>query len=150
MPDTNSAREAQTRDAQSRLDEARDTAGRIYGQTVDKASATLSESKDSAVQTIENSPLGILAGGLAIGALAGALIPRSAREKELLAPVGRQLGERVRAATQAARSAGQEELANLGLTKDGAKDQAKTLFDGVAKALATAGSAAAKSARSKA
>ena len=135
---------------QGKLDQTIDAAERAYERTVDKASAALDQSKQTASQTIESSPLGIVAGGLALGALAGALIPRSDKEKELLAPIGKQLGERVRAATQAAKSAGQEEFANLGLSKDGAKDQAKTLFDGVTKALSTAGSAAAKSATKKA
>lgn len=143
MPDTNSA-------DRTHANQPRDTATSAYDRTLDKASATLDQSRDAAAQTIASNPLGILVGGLAIGALAGALLPRSDKEKELLAPVGRQLGERVRAATQAARTAGQEEFANLGLTKDGARDQVKTLFEGVTKALTTAGSAAAKSATTKA
>lgn len=121
----------------------------VYERTVDKAAAALDQSKDSAAHSIETNPLGILVGGIAIGALVGALIPRSAREKELLAPLGRKLGERARAAGQAARAAGQSELAELGLTKGAAKDQAKTLFEGVAKALSTAGNAAAKKAANK-
>ena len=135
MTDTKSADTA----GHGKLDQTIDAAERAYGRTVDTAS-----------QTIDASPLGILAGGLALGALAGALLPRSDKEKELLAPVGKQLGERVRAATQAARTAGQEEFANLGLTKDGVKDQVKTLLEGVTKALSTAGAAAAKSASNKA
>lgn len=136
--------------APGKLDQTIDAAERVYERTVDKASAALGQSKQTASHTIEANPLGIVAGGLALGALAGALLPRSDREKELLAPIGKQLGERVRAATEAARSAGQEEFANLGLTKDGARDQVKTLFDGVTKALSTAGAAAAKSATKKA
>ncbi|MCP3733798.1 hypothetical protein M9979_02745 [Sphingomonas sp. RP10(2022)] len=98
---------------------------------------------------IESNPLAIVAGGLAIGALAGALIPRSAKEKELLAPLGRTLGERARGAFQAAREAGTGELANAGLSKDAAKDQIKSLLQGVVKAATTAGSAAAKTAANK-
>jgi hypothetical protein len=145
MTDTKSADTDHTK-----LDQTRDAAGRVYERTVDKASAAIDQSRQTASQTIESNPLGIVVGGLAIGALAGALIPRSDKEKELLAPIGKQIGERVRAATDAARSAGQEEFANLGLTKDGARDQVKTLFDGVTKALSTAGTAAAKSAAKKA
>jgi hypothetical protein len=145
MTDTNTA----DRDTHGKLDQTRDAAGRVYERTVDSATAAIDQTRTTAAQTIEANPLGILAGGLALGALAGALVPRSDKEKELLAPLGRQLGERIRAATQAARSAGQEEFANLGLTKDGAKDQVKTLFDGVAKAVSTAGSAAAKTAAKK-
>lgn len=100
-----------------------------------------------AAQGVEANPLGVLVGGLAVGALAGALIPRSAREKELLAPLGAQIGIRARTAIDAARSAGMEELNNRGLTRDGVRDQAKGLMDGVVQALSTAGTAAAKSAK---
>ena len=99
----------------------RDTASRVY---------------DRAAHTAENlgtSPLGILVGGLAVGAIAGALLPRSER-----------------LATQAARQAGMSELEARGLTKDAARDQAKSLLDGMTKALGTAGSAAAKAATGKA
>ena len=42
-----------------------------------------------------------------------------------------------------AREAGATELQNAGLSKDAAKDQVKSLFQGIAKAATTAGSAAA-------
>jgi ElaB/YqjD/DUF883 family membrane-anchored ribosome-binding protein len=104
------------------------------------------EAATQARQSIESNPLAVVAGGLAVGAIAGALLPRSTKEKELLAPLGRQLGERARAAVSAAREAGKSELDQLGISKDAAKDQARGLADGLAKALSSAGSAAAKSA----
>ena len=104
---------------------------------------------DAATDTIDSAPLAVLAGGIAIGALAGALIPRSTREKELLAPVGRQLNQRATAAVAAAREAGKEEFAGLGLTKGAAKHQAKSLLQGVAKAVTTAGTAAARQVSTK-
>lgn len=100
-------------------------------------------------ETIGSDPLAIVIGGIAAGALAGALLPRSNREKELLAPLGKRLGDTARVATQAAREAGMTELEGLGLTKDAARGQAKTLLDGVVKAIGTAGSAAAKAAANK-
>ncbi len=120
---------------QDRLDEAKHAATDAARKTAD---------------AIEANPLAIVAGGLAIGALAGALIPRSDKEKELLAPVGRTLSERARGAIQAAREAGNSELQNAGLSKDAAKDQVKSLFQGIAKAATSAGSAAAKTAANKA
>jgi hypothetical protein len=121
-------------DAHHRLDDAKDAAADAARRTAD---------------ALESNPLAIVAGGIAIGALAGALIPRSAKEKELLAPLGRTLGERARGALDAAREAGQGELQNAGLSKDAAKDQVKSLFQGVLKAATTAGSAAAKTAANK-
>lgn len=121
-----------------------------------KASDAIHSSRDAAsdaakrtVQSLEANPLGILVGGLAVGVLAGALLPRSTRERELLAPLGKRIGETARAATAAAKDAGRSELANLGLTKDAARDQARGLFDGVVRAITTAGTAAAKSASQK-
>ena len=99
--------------------------------------------------TVDANPLTILAGGIALGAVVGALLPRSDREKELLAPLGRELGARARAATDAARDAGQTELAELGLTRGAARDQVKSLLKGVVKAVGTAGSVAAKTASTK-
>lgn len=96
---------------------------------------------------IEANPLAVLVGGAAIGALAGALIPRSAKEKELLAPLGARLNETARQAVAAAREAGKQELGNAGLTPDAARERGKSLLDGVAKALSSAGSAAAHSAK---
>lgn len=118
-----------------------------------KAADALHTSRDAATDAarraadgLESNPLAVLAGGIAIGAVVGALVPRSAREKELLGPVGRKLGETVRAATQAAREAGYAELEQRGLTPGAAKDQARGLVDGLSKAVTSAGSAAARTA----
>lgn len=118
-------------------------------ERIDDAKIAASDAAHRAADAIESNPLAIVAGGLAIGALAGALIPRSAKEKELLAPVGRTLSERARSAIQAARETGATELQNAGLSKDAAKDQVKSLFQGIAKAATSAGSAAAKTAANK-
>lgn len=111
---------------------------RASGETQGKPSDAVRRTVDA----IEGNPLSILVGGLAVGAIAGALLPRSDKEKELLAPLGRQVVDRARAATGAARDAGKAELATIGLSKDAARSQAKSLFEGVTKAIATAGTAA--------
>lgn len=95
-------------------------------------------------EAIETNPLSVLVGGLALGALVGAVIPRTARERELLAPLGRRLAAAGTAALAAAREAGQAELESLGLTRDAARDQAKTVLQGALKAAGTAGKAAAQ------
>lgn len=133
--------------------------GRIretLAQGRETASHALHDAKEKAAdvahktaQTIEANPLGILVGGLVVGVIVGALIPRSAREKELLTPLGKKLGETIRQATQAARETGLRELEDAGLTKDAAKDRAKSFFDDVVKAASNAGSAAAKAATNK-
>jgi hypothetical protein len=95
--------------------------------TVDAATARATEALDT-------NPLGVLAGGLALGAIAGALLPRTDREKDLLRPVGTKIGTAAMAAIAAAKEAGRTELEQRGLTKEAARDQAKSLFQNVAKA----------------
>lgn len=116
---------------------------------IDRARAATSDAGRRAADAVEANPLGVLAGGLALGALAGALIPRSDKEKELLAPVGKRLGEGARAAVQAAKDAGKTELESRGFTADAGREQVKNLLGGLGKAASSAGAAAAKSARGK-
>lgn len=116
----------------------------------DKASHALDVSRERALQTaesIEGNPIGMLVGGLALGALVGALVPRSQREKELLAPVGKRVSATAIAALSAAREAGKAELDDLGLSRNAARDQVKSLVDGLLKAASTAGSAASQAGR---
>lgn len=114
------------------------------------ARAAASDYAARASQTMESNPLGVLAGGLALGAIAGALIPRSEREREMLRPVGSKLGATAAAAIAAAKEAGRSELKDRGLTAGSARDQAKTLFQNVAKAASGAATAAVKTARQEA
>ena len=63
---------------------------------------------------IDANPLPILVGGLAVGALAGALIPRSKREIDLLAPRRQAIGRRRPAPCRSAKETGLAELARSG------------------------------------
>ncbi|WP_294235969.1 hypothetical protein [uncultured Sphingomonas sp.] len=135
----------QTEGLREKLDHGRETASQALHDAKDKAG----ELAHKTARTIEANPIGVLVGGLAIGAIIGALIPRSTREKEVLTPLGKKLGETIRQATQAARETGLRELEDAGLTKDNAKDRARSLFDNVVKAASSAGSAAAKAATNK-
>lgn len=132
----------------------RDRATHAYESAVARAGDTAGSSReavrDAAHQAgdfVDTNPLGVLAGGLALGALVGALVPRSEREKQILAPMGKKIGTAAVAALAAAKEAGRGELEELGLTKDGAKEQAKSLLQGVATAASNAGSAAAEAGR---
>ena len=73
-------------------------------------------------------------------------MPRSDKEKELLAPVGARLGTVARAALAAAKDAGKSELEARGLTRNAAQTHVKELFQGVLKAASSAGAAAKDSA----
>ena len=89
-------------------------------------------------------------GGLALGALGAAIIPRSDKERELLAPVGKRIHGTAVAAIAAAKEHGQSELEARGLTRDGVRDQIKSLLEGVVSAATSAGGAAAEAARDRA
>ncbi len=141
-------------DQRSTYDQARESASRVYHDARDKASdayetsvQATKEAAHRAADGIESNPLAVLAAGLAVGALAGALLPRTAKEKELLAPLGRKLSATVQQAFAAAKEAGKQELDRAGLTPGAARDRGRSILDGVAKAVSSAGSAAAGAAR---
>ncbi len=131
---------------------ARDKVGGALGDARDKASTVLHDARDSAsdaghkaVDLLSANPLVALAGGLAAGALAAVLLPKSERETQLLGGLGQRLNDAARGAAGAAREAGLGRLDELGLTPDKARDTISQLFGDVAKAAASAGTAAAGS-----
>lgn len=87
-------------------------------------------------------PLIALAGGLAVGALLAALLPRSDKERELLGGLGGRLSDGARSAAEAAREAGQAKLDELGLTRDAAGDTIRTLLAGAGDAARSSAEAA--------
>jgi hypothetical protein len=97
---------------------------------------------EAAGRAIEANPLAVVAGGIVIGLAAGALLPKTRRETELLGPVGKRLTGVAAGAAEAARDAAKAELASLPLSKDAAKAQVTKLIDQVAKAVSSAGEAA--------
>lgn len=99
-------------------------------------SAKMAKAKDTAfdrarttVQGLESNPVGVLVGGLAFGLIAGALIPRSDREKTVLKPVGKRIAEGAVAALAAAKETGREQLSASVLSKDAAKESVRKVFD---------------------
>lgn len=71
---------------------------------------------------IESNPLALVAGGIALGVVIGALIPRPQKEKDLLAPVGKRIAEGATAAAAAAREAGKAEIDAILPQRDAAKE----------------------------
>ena len=122
----------------------------VYGKVSDRVAAAYSAAREKtagAGQTLEANPLAALIGGIAIGAIAGALIPRIEKEKELLAPLGAKIGEAARAALDAGKSAGGEALSDAGLSSDQIRSQVSKLVEQALKAASTAGTAAVEAAR---
>lgn len=97
---------------------------------------------ERAGKAIETNPLAVVAGGIAIGLAAGALLPKTKRETELLGAMGKRVTGVAAGAAEAARDAAKAELSSLPLSKDAAKAQISKLIDQVAKAVSSAGDAA--------
>lgn len=136
------AQHDQHSDAHGRIRDGVDTVREQAAHAYDAAAGKARDVGRQASDAIESNPIGVLVGGLAVGALVGAVLPRTAKEKELLGPLGKRIGATAAAALAAAKETGRSELGNLGLSKGAAKDQARTLLSNVAKAAGTAGKAA--------
>jgi hypothetical protein len=124
-----------------------------YGKVSERVAAAYAAAREKtagAGETLENNPLAALLGGIAIGAIAGALIPRIEKEKELLAPLGAKIGDAARAALNAGRSAGGDALSEAGLSTDQVRAQVSKLVEEALKAASTAGTAAIEAARESA
>lgn len=93
-------------------------------------------------QQVDAFPVTALVCGLAIGAVLGALLPRTRQEEELLGTVGGAINDRARDAVNAARDAGQAKLEELGISDVAAGKQVGKLIDSFAQVVESAGSAA--------
>lgn len=116
-----------------------------YGKVSERVAAAYAAAREKTGQAgekLEANPLAALLGGIAIGAIAGAFIPRLAKEKELLGPLGERIGEAARAALDAGKNAGTEALADAGLSSDQIRSQVSKLVEQALKAAAEAGTAA--------
>jgi len=103
--------------------------------------------KDKTAKQMQDNPLAFLVGGVALGALVGALLPRTQRETKALGATSKKIGETASAAAKAAKDAGQEKLNALGVTTDAAKTQVSQIISSVVSAIEEAGSAATKTVR---
>jgi len=134
-------------------DDAPDARSDAYGKVSERVAAAYAAARDKTGQAgekLEANPLAALLGGIAIGAIAGALIPRLAKEKELLAPLGEKIGEAARAALDAGKSAGSGALEEAGLSTDQIRAQVSKLVEQALKAASEAGTAAVEAARESA
>lgn len=109
-----------------------------YSTAVDKASSTTRE----VLSTVEANPLVALLGGLALGAAAGALLPRGDKEKALLAPLGEKLATAASAAIAAGREAGTQAFQDSGFSADGLREQVTKLVGQAGEAASAVGTAA--------
>ena len=112
------------------IDGARTRAVDAYDSAREKAS----EARAVAGDGIEEAPLIALAGGLAVGVLLAALLPRTEQEDRLLGPIGERITGGARNAVEAAKEAGREKMTELNLTRDAGSSALQTLIKGVSEA----------------
>lgn len=115
----------------------------------ERAIEAYDQARERATDRIETSPLLAIGGGLAIGALLGAILPRTRTEERLLGPVGGRIADTARTAADAAKEAGREKLAELNITREAGKGAVQSLVDGLTEAAKTSSQAALEAARNK-
>lgn len=127
--------------ASDALSGAKDRAGDL----LDTARDSASQARRKTANGIDASPVAALIGGIALGALAAAVLPRTRKEDELFGDLGGRINDKARDAAQAAKEAGRDKLDELGINKDAAIDKAKELAQSVSGAVRESASAAAAS-----
>ena len=130
------------------------SAKKIAQRVAEAAKSARKEAKrraEDATQTtaevLDSNPLGAIAGAIAFGAVAAALIPASRRELEALGPIAERLRKAAEEAFHAAREAGVGELTTAGLSLAAASDGLGGIVGKLVKAATAASSAAATSVR---
>lgn len=111
-------------------------------EAYDSARTRAAEAKDKAVASFGDNPLVALGGGLALGALIAALLPRTRTEDKLLGDVGGRITGAAKSAADAAKEAGREKLTELNITRDAGASAVDTLVKGLTEAVKSSGQAA--------
>ena len=117
--------------------------------TRERAIEAYESSRDRAREGVDGSPLLALGGGLALGALIAALLPKTRTEDRLLGSVGGRITDTARTAADAAKEAGRGKLAELNITREAGKGAMQSLIEGIGEAARTSGKAAVDAARNK-
>jgi ElaB/YqjD/DUF883 family membrane-anchored ribosome-binding protein len=157
LRDKASARYARARDrvteastaTKEKADEALRKARLKASETASATRASANKAAQKTVEGVAHSPLVAVLGGLALGAIAAALLPKTSQENAALGKAGAKIRDTARAATRAARAAGRDQLDTLGVSTDAARDQLRGLADKISKAATTASTAAADAMRKR-
>lgn len=121
-------------------EELRKKVADAYGSGKEKAETTVKAVRERSAkatgaakrktnQSLEKNPIAALVGGLALGAIAAALLPKTKRESDLMGKAGDKIRSTASAATKAARDAGKNQLDVLGLNSSSARDQLRGVID---------------------
>ena len=135
----------------SSLGTARARASEAYTAARERTSAAYDSARGGAqrvtqrtTETVDTYPEATLLGGLAIGALLGAFLPRTQKETELLATPARKLNETAREAARAAREAGRSKLDEVGLNREAARQKLGEIASSATEVARTSATAAAQ------
>jgi hypothetical protein len=109
--------------ARQAYESARERTAAAYAAARERAGSAYETAGRRAGDSIDANPVAAVVGGLALGAIVAALLPRTRREDEYLGTVGRRLNDGAREAARAAREAGRGQLDELGLNKDGLRSK---------------------------
>ena len=142
--DEGSGRTAAARQA---FESARERTAAAYATARERAESAYETAGRRASEGIDSNPVAAVVGGLAIGAIVAALLPRTSREDEVLGGVGRKINDSAREAARAAREAGKTQLDELGLNRDGLKDKLDEFTGRAVGAVKTSAGAASGAAR---
>lgn len=104
---------------------------------------------NKARESIEKNPLATVLGGIALGAISAALLPKTRQEDKHLGPLGQKARARAKDAALAAKENGIAHLDSIGINREAAASQFRDLVGKFGEAVSAAGSAAAKAARNK-
>jgi ElaB/YqjD/DUF883 family membrane-anchored ribosome-binding protein len=109
---------------------ARERAGSAY----ETAREGASRATQRTAETVDSNPMVAVVGGLAFGAVAAALLPRTRKEEELLGAAGQRIRQTAQEAARAAQEAGKGKLGELGLSRDAARERVADLVSTTATA----------------
>jgi hypothetical protein len=127
--------------ASDKLHSAADTVRDTASTARTTASDALGTAREKTAQGIDDGPIAALIGGLALGALAGALLPVTRKEAETLGPIGSRINDATKNAVSAAREAGTQSLTDMGV-KDTARSKVRELVETAVEAARTASKSA--------
>jgi len=143
-------------DRANRLESVRESAADAYQAARVRTSAAYAAARESASRVgrrtadeVDANPMIALAGGLIVGALAAALLPRTRSEEKLIGAAGRRVTDKAREATRAAREAGRDQLDALGISREAARRKLDEFTDRAVSAVKGSNVTAAKKTKAK-
>ncbi|MGZ8297877.1 MAG: hypothetical protein ACXW27_11640 [Allosphingosinicella sp.] len=133
--------------ARQAFESARERTAAAYATARERAGSAYETAGRRTSEGIDSNPVAAVIGGLAIGAIVAAVLPRTGREDELLGTVGRKINDGAREAARAAKDAGRGQLDELGLNRDGLRSKLDEFTDRAVGAVKSSAGAAAGAAR---